>query len=120
MSEARLESDTLEGLAVTPKEETDLDSRFVVQLSGKALEGESEDDWLPVVSFEEPMDAVRGCSDFVNTLKNVVGVGVLEDLPVFTRVIRVFDAEDEKIVLWEEDGSLLFDPNMFGTDSPRS
>lgn len=119
MSQTRLDNDTLEGLVVTPKAETDLDSRFVVQLSGEALEGEAIDDWLPVVSYEKPLDAVRGCSDFVNTLKNVVGVGVLDDQPVFTRVLRVFDAEDEKIVLWEEDGSLLFDPNMFGTEPKR-
>tara|TARA_R110002096_G_scaffold105923_5_gene233065 strand:+ start:2421 stop:2768 length:348 start_codon:yes stop_codon:yes gene_type:complete len=115
-----LDNDTLEGLTVTPKEETDLDLRYVVQLSGEALEGESVDHWLPVVSYEEPLDAVRGCSNFVNTLKNVVGIGVLDDLPVFTRVLRVFDAEDEKIVLWEEDGSLHFDPNMFDSSTERS
>ena len=104
-------------LEVLPKSRSgvaQIHARYVIELSGEALHGGNGADWMPVDSYNDPWDAVRGCSDFVNTLKSAVGVSVLKDIPVFARVLRVSDSKAQKLVLWgEDDGALHYDPAAF-------
>ncbi len=103
----------LQNVEVRETEATNLDHRFVVELSGEAMVDQGDKDWIPIDSHLDPMDAVRACSDFVNSLKSILGVTILDDLPVFTRVLRVIDSKTGSRVLWEENGALKFSDETF-------
>lgn len=87
----------------------DLTLRFCLQVSFP--EPDEEEKWDAFNSFSTPIEALHGCSDCLDTVMLLLGDPNLDD--DFVR-IRVWDAEDQRMVFWEDaKGRLNWDEAVF-------
>ncbi len=63
-----------------------------------------EEEWETINSFPTPREALRGCSQCYDTVRDLLGLEFCKDLePGYLR-IRILDAKEQRVILWE-DGS---------------
>ena len=84
----------------------DLTRRFRMEVCFP--EPDEPESWDTINSFATPMEALHGCSECLETVKDLLGTPLGKDLEDAYVLIRVGDARDRRLVLWEdEDGALL-------------
>ena len=84
----------------------DLILRYQVQVC--FLETREEEDWETINIFPTPQEALRGCSQCYDTVRDLLDIEFCQELePGFVK-IRIFDAEEQRVILSEdEDGGLV-------------
>ena len=77
---------------------------------------DGEDSWDTINSFQSPFEAIQGCSECVESVKMLLEVPFTADVISQFFRIRVWDAENEKLVIWEDEtGTLFHDEAVFQT-----
>ncbi len=68
--------------------------------------GEPEE-WDAINSFSHPLEAVRGCSECLEAVKDLLGTSFGDDLEPSYIHIRIRDAAASAVVLWEDENGAL-------------
>ncbi|MGB3118919.1 MAG: hypothetical protein WBE58_08870 [Verrucomicrobiales bacterium] len=90
----------------------DLSQRYLLQMCFPEP-GEREL-WDTINSFPVAIEALRGASECHEAVKDLLGIGGGQELEPGFFKIRIFDAEEKRFVLWEnEDGRLIEEASAF-------
>lgn len=83
----------------------DLTLRYQLEVSFP--EPDEEEEWDTIHSFATPREALRGCSECYETVKHLLGDKFGRDLePGYVR-IRIRDAHEDRLILWEEESGAI-------------
>jgi len=64
--------------------------------------------WDTISFFPSPMEALRGCSQWYDTIRDLLGIEFCKDLTPGYLKIRILDAMEQRLILWEvESGGLV-------------
>jgi hypothetical protein len=76
---------------------------------------DDENAWSTVTSFDCPFDALRRCSECLESAKDLFGIPFGQNIEDEDYIrIRIYDTEAKRHVLWEsDDGALHSEPAMF-------
>jgi hypothetical protein len=96
----------------TPPPRPDLTRRYRLQVCFPEP-GETER-WDTINSFPTAIEALRGGSECYEAVKDLLGSDDGQELEPGFFQIRIFDAEEKRFVLWEdEDGRLIEEASAF-------
>ena len=93
----------------------DLRLRYLVQVCFP--EPREEEEWETINSFATPLEALRGCSQSYDIVRDLLDLPFCQDMePGFVK-IRILDAEEQRVILWEnETGGLVEKAEAFRPD----
>ncbi len=60
-----------------------------------------EEKWETINSFPTPLEALRGCSQCYDTVRDLLGIEFDKDLAPGYVNIRILDAQEQRLILWE-------------------
>jgi len=60
-----------------------------------------EEEWETINSFLTPLEALRGCSQCYDTVRDLLGIEFNHDLAPGHVKIRILDAREQRLILWE-------------------
>ena len=90
------------------EEQRSLNHRFLMRVSFP--EQDETEVWDSINTFQSPLEALRGCSECLETVKMLLGNDRADEAEGSYVKFQVWDAEQSVLVLWEDDnGSLCWE-----------
>ncbi len=88
-----------------PATQTKRGRRYVVQ--ARYSDPTLRADWHAIGRFDRVSEAVHGCSQAVDLVKEALGLSILDDLPNGFLFLRVWDRTEERLAFWEEESGCV-------------
>lgn len=79
--------------------------RYRVQVSFP--EPGEEEEWETINSFPTPREALRGCSQCYDTVRDLLDLPFCQDLEPGHVKIRILDSKEQRVILWEDESGGL-------------
>jgi len=77
--------------------QADLSKRYLIQINRN-----DGGPWDPLLSFDTALDALHGCSECLEILKEAFRLPIHAEIPELTRAFRVRDTQLGKLIIWED------------------
>lgn len=79
------------------------------------------DRWDPIASVGSPLQALRGCSECLEVVREILQIPYSRSMDDGIIRVRVHDSVEDRVVLWDdENGSLHWEEKVYAENAPKN